>query len=82
MCPTFKPGKDGQASTVAPSTEKWNPPCWIGKKGGPREYTHIHMVCTRGHEDRGDSNDREEEMSRPTSVDSPIEWDAVYLIQK
>jgi hypothetical protein len=34
------------------------------------------------HEDRGDSKEREEEMSSPTSVDSPIKRDAVYLNRK
>ncbi len=56
-----------------------NPTRLDRKKGGPREYTHLHMGVQ---EDRGDSNEREEETSRPTSVDSPIQRDADYLNKK
>jgi hypothetical protein len=75
---TLKPGKYGQAISV-PSVKKLNPAVGIGRKGGPREYTHIHMKCTRGHLMEG--RRRKRYVARP-SVESPINRDAVYLNEK
>jgi hypothetical protein len=60
-CPTFKPGNYGPTSV--PSAVSWTRQ--PGKeKGGPREYTHIHMGV---HEDIGfkerESRDESPEIS-------------------
>jgi hypothetical protein len=50
LIPTFKPGKYGQASTVAPSAEKLHPPGWIREKGVLVNTPTFTWVYTRTEE--------------------------------
>ncbi len=61
-------------------SDQLSTPGGIGKRG-PREYTHTHMDV---HEDRGDLKKRgkKRQVTRPSSVVSPIKRDAVCLNRK